>query len=353
MRLSPNDLRRILDSVNILTANIDPDTLPERTDSSVRYLISTDILSFEAFGTDNDYQGPLWYTPANSVPDDVLVLMAELVVEQPFYRDVIGRRLRGAVRITDYMPASKYKKLAVYNEFFRKINTDRQLSAGLHVSNKLMVTCSLCRLKTDFTREDCAKIDMLAPHLERAFQTAKFIRRIGSESRQLQSALELRKCAIVKLNADFQIFQLGVGAELILQKYFDFTLNILPSVLSRYIAHHVEKIRKDDFYFPPKPLDIMHESGQLRVSFSYDRISETCILYLDEFSRYHSSISVDCLLTPREKEVLHWVSAGKTDFQIGLLMCISTRTVQKHLENIYQKLGVETRTSAMAIFLGG
>jgi DNA-binding CsgD family transcriptional regulator len=51
-------------------------------------------------------------------------------------------------------------------------------------------------------------------------------------------------------------------------------------------------------------------------------------------------------LTPREHEVLYWVSEGKTNSQIGLILNASARTIQKHLEHIFQKLGVETRTSA-------
>ena len=51
-------------------------------------------------------------------------------------------------------------------------------------------------------------------------------------------------------------------------------------------------------------------------------------------------------LTPREREVLRWVSAGKTDKDIAAILAISPRTVHKHLQNVYEKLGVETRTAA-------
>ena len=50
-------------------------------------------------------------------------------------------------------------------------------------------------------------------------------------------------------------------------------------------------------------------------------------------------------LTGREQEVVALVAAGKTNIEIGILLKISSRTVQKHLENIFQKLGVETRTA--------
>ena len=52
-------------------------------------------------------------------------------------------------------------------------------------------------------------------------------------------------------------------------------------------------------------------------------------------------------ITPREQEVLRWVSCGKTDADIAALLAISPRTVNKHLEHIYVKLGVETRTAAV------
>jgi DNA-binding CsgD family transcriptional regulator len=51
-------------------------------------------------------------------------------------------------------------------------------------------------------------------------------------------------------------------------------------------------------------------------------------------------------MTAREAEVLRWVAAGKSDAQIGAILRISPRTVQKHLQNLYQKLGVESRTAA-------
>jgi DNA-binding NarL/FixJ family response regulator len=51
-------------------------------------------------------------------------------------------------------------------------------------------------------------------------------------------------------------------------------------------------------------------------------------------------------LTLREREVLSLVTAGKTNAEIAMLLTISSRTVQKHLEHVFQKLGVETRTAA-------
>jgi DNA-binding CsgD family transcriptional regulator len=55
-----------------------------------------------------------------------------------------------------------------------------------------------------------------------------------------------------------------------------------------------------------------------------------------------------CSLSSREAQVLEWVSQGKTNKEIGVILEVSPRTVQKHLEHIYQKMGVESRTGAAA-----
>jgi len=54
-------------------------------------------------------------------------------------------------------------------------------------------------------------------------------------------------------------------------------------------------------------------------------------------------------LTEREVEVLRWVSCGKTNKDIADILQLSPRTVNKHLEHIYIKLGVETRTAATSV----
>jgi DNA-binding CsgD family transcriptional regulator len=52
-------------------------------------------------------------------------------------------------------------------------------------------------------------------------------------------------------------------------------------------------------------------------------------------------------LTTREREVLDWLATGKTNRDIADIIGAKRRTVEKHLEHIYEKLGVETRTAAV------
>ena len=65
-----------------------------------------------------------------------------------------------------------------------------------------------------------------------------------------------------------------------------------------------------------------------------------------------SAFATEFGLTSRESEVLSWLSKGKTNRDIAQILGLSPRTVDKHLEQIYAKLGVENRTAAAAIATG-
>ena len=66
---------------------------------------------------------------------------------------------------------------------------------------------------------------------------------------------------------------------------------------------------------------------------------------MDERALLHSQLS----LTLREAEVLLWLSRGKSNRDIATILGLSPRTVNKHLEVMFEKLGVENRASATAL----
>ena len=58
-------------------------------------------------------------------------------------------------------------------------------------------------------------------------------------------------------------------------------------------------------------------------------------------------------LTPRETVIAHWVAEGKTNPEIAIILQISARTAEKHMEKILEKLGVENRTTAAVMIANG
>ena len=73
------------------------------------------------------------------------------------------------------------------------------------------------------------------------------------------------------------------------------------------------------------------------------------LLSLQSAGEASASRLATAALTPRETEVLSWIAKGKTNRDVGDILGLSPRTVNKHLEHVFEKLGVETRAAAAAL----
>jgi DNA-binding NarL/FixJ family response regulator len=93
------------------------------------------------------------------------------------------------------------------------------------------------------------------------------------------------------------------------------------------------------------------ENEQLRLQYMGKLGPNEFLLRLakDSSANLPAEFSSELGLTTREGEVLAWLSKGKTNRDIAQILGLSPRTVDKHLEQIYAKLGVENRTAAAAI----
>ncbi|MDP3610143.1 MAG: response regulator transcription factor [Methylophilus sp.] len=95
-------------------------------------------------------------------------------------------------------------------------------------------------------------------------------------------------------------------------------------------------------------LNIIKGSSRLTLSLADDSSDEQWIILLNEESdeAQIQALTTTFGLTKRESEVLYWAIKGKTNRDIGDILGTSPRTVNKHLEHVFTKLGVETRTAA-------
>lgn len=92
-------------------------------------------------------------------------------------------------------------------------------------------------------------------------------------------------------------------------------------------------------------------AGGLRIEFVTRSSPDELLVHVTEASDLpnEARLSDRLGLTMREAEVLNWISQGKSNRDIGEILSLSPRTVNKHLEQIYSKLGVENRTAAAAV----
>ncbi|HJV63496.1 MAG TPA: response regulator transcription factor [Albitalea sp.] len=98
----------------------------------------------------------------------------------------------------------------------------------------------------------------------------------------------------------------------------------------------------------PRPLALVAGSRQLVLSLQERTSDEDWLIVMREVSdtAVVQALMQGFRLTLREAEALYWVAKGKTNRDIGDILGSSPATVKKHLEHVYEKLGVETRTAA-------
>ena len=120
----------------------------------------------------------------------------------------------------------------------------------------------------------------------------------------------------------------------------------ISTTLPIYIAPWLEAGAKE-------PLLIEDLSEPLLVKTMDKELAEERLLVIEPANkpREEDLLREKFELTPRESEVLVWISRGKTNQEIAMILDFSPRTVNKHLEQIFRKLGVENRTTAAAVSL--
>ena len=72
---------------------------------------------------------------------------------------------------------------------------------------------------------------------------------------------------------------------------------------------------------------------------------------VSEYDRCSVEVFASLKLTPREAEVLFWISRGKSNHDIGVILGAKTATIRKHVEHILGKVYVENRTAAAVVAL--
>ena len=135
----------------------------------------------------------------------------------------------------------------------------------------------------------------------------------------------------------------------------------------KLLADHLDTMIDDALVLPPAMLDWLASADQpgasaavsepfpgnerLRLQFMGKAGPNELLLRLakDAVPQTAKDVGKQLGLTTRESEVLSWLSKGKTNRDIAQILGLSPRTVDKHLEQIYAKLGVENRTAAAAI----
>ena len=224
------------------------------------------------------------------------------------------------------------------------------------------------RLKADFTTHHIPIVFMTgltetehvvaafaaggADYVTKPIRPAEVLARISAhvqnarQMRQARTALDAFGQATVAVRAsDGKLVWQTTLARSLLHEYFACGEKETPPRLLAWIG---EAVAGRSAGHPVTPLLCANGSKRLLASFHDQTGDEEWLVVLREENDASAieSLIAAFRLTLREAEVLYWVTLGKTSKDIGDILGSSPRTVNKHLEHIFEKLGVETRTAA-------
>ena len=170
---------------------------------------------------------------------------------------------------------------------------------------------------------------------------------------QAQEAIDAAGLAVAVVSRDGRYLWLTPNAHKALHKVFEGPARPgepLPDTLCGWMQANADAETLPDRDSRPFTLD--NAGARLLIHFLGGMSGGQYLLLVEETRVDRGSPLVASYhLTGREVEVLMWVAKGKTNRDIGDILGMSPRTVNKHLEHIYVKLGVETRTAAAALAL--
>lgn len=241
-------------------------------------------------------------------------MLSELLYENPLLEHRADTYCT-ARTFSDFLSVSEYHRRQIYCDVYRHYEVEEQMAAWFGVGKDGLIAVALNRTRRSFTGDDRMLLDLLLPHIEGAFRTVDERGAVRHRIEALELAFEARHTGVVILTRTGSV-------------------DYASSLHGRWFAPGRV----------PAPGTYSRDNAELTVR-SVGR--EPRVLLLDECLLRPEAETVRRLgLTPREAEVVALAGRGHSNAEIADRLVLAERTVHKHLEHAYEKLGVHSRAAA-------
>ena len=328
-RLSAADLDGALRFVREAADEIGPDPFPPHLLERLRTLLGCEWASYCELDRPGERALELVESPVpeDDIPDEVFW---NIVSEHPLCVAMAQGRCE-ALKLSDFHSRREFHRLDVYAEWFGPAGIEFELEVALPSPPSHTRTFLFDDARHDFGERERALLNLLQPHLLQLHRVASLRRRGAVARRLIEAASDSGQACVLVVEATGAIEPVGERAREWLKAYFsDGAGSHLPAALAEWL--HRQRA--------PASTIIERGTGSLLIEYVPDDL-----LILEERRRTEDDAAA---LTPREQQVIALVADGLRNSEIAERLWVSPATVRKHLENIYDKLGVHTRTAAVA-----
>jgi DNA-binding CsgD family transcriptional regulator len=257
-----------------------------------------------------------------------------------------------AKMLSDFLSVREFRQTPLYQEFYKPLQIPYLAVMSLAGNRHTSITISRHRSGREFNEKTRTILNAIRPHLSQAFKNAMAITKTthtiwndfpGDEGAHTP-VLAVTPTGRIKWATPLAYrlirqycLQNGVGMD-----------RLAPNLCEWLIYQQKQLDSPKEIATPVSLLNITH--GDRKLSLRLIRNGCQSLLFLEEQRSVIDNKRLYTLgLSKRETEILGWVTEGKTNPEIGTILSISPRTVQKHLERVYGHLGVENRHAAMRV----
>src|SRR5258705_1408490 len=262
-------------------------------------------------------------------------------------------------RISDSLSNSQFRRTPLYSDYYRCVGIDHVMALPLYVDRRFLVSFVFNRKRRDFDEAERDALDVLRPQLAALFGQALSQERTRSLLAQIDSLAAPGGWSAIELDAERRVVRASdatrEGIEACWPDWKGRAGTRLPETVDRWLRDRLERTESLTGTAASGSLTVGRSGRALRVRLVPNPAAGGGFLLFVGLAVEADlpASAAGAVLTPREREVLQWAAAGKTNPEIGAILDLSPRTVEKHFEHIFEKLGVETRTAAVMRLLIG
>jgi DNA-binding CsgD family transcriptional regulator len=323
------------------------ESLPNHLLQFLRRVISSDAVAYNEV----NLRRPRVKVAVDAVelgaPEFINALAAH-INEHPLVRHQVDTGDPSARKISDFISKAKFHNSALYQEVYRHIGAEDQFALSVHAADDTIVALAMNRSRRSFTEKERATLNLLQPHFAQVYRNAQVLSQLQTQLYAVRAQMDKLPVGLVVLDSKLRIKFATAQAHRQLRQYFNHrhTTRSLPEILRVWISK-ASQWQGQALPAAVNSFSLDSARGKLTVRLVREQGSIESMLLLEETCQPLSVKTLSPLgLTARETEVLLWVARGKSNPEIGIILDAAPRTIQKHLEHIFFKLGVESRTAA-------
>jgi DNA-binding CsgD family transcriptional regulator len=255
-------------------------------------------------------------------------------------------------RISDCITFNTFRNSALHADYYRRIGINYVMALPLRIDSANVISIVFNRSRSDFRDHERGLLDTVRQPLAAVYRHLMVCAEAGIGLRCITELAADGGWLMVRVTLGGRILDASPNALRLLRRFFPEHASSLQTSLPSVLLSWFVRSRNWGLERPAidhaQRFTLTRSGSRLRVHFvpDPDNVATGFLLMKHERLDLDAAHLVQLPLTDREREVLALVVAGKTNGEIATILAISARTVQKHLEHIFQKLGVETRTAA-------